>query len=74
MLGQWYKNNFGSGHGHLSGHLWHLALGLVKKQLLSPAAFDDIDWPAMEMVSNLFPPLYHLWVTKHVSGFLALEL
>jgi hypothetical protein len=42
---------------------------LVKKQRISPAAFDDIDWAAMTMATDLFPPLYRLWVSKHVSGF-----
>jgi hypothetical protein len=42
---------------------------LVTKQRILPAAFDDIDWPAMATATNLFPPLYRLWVSKHVSGF-----
>ena len=29
----------------------------------------DIDWDAMETATDLFPPLYRLWASKHVSGF-----
>jgi hypothetical protein len=42
---------------------------LVAKQRITSPAFQDIDWDAMELATNLFPPLYRLWVSKHVSGF-----
>jgi hypothetical protein len=42
---------------------------LVNKQRISTPAFYDIDWNAMERATDLFPPLYRLWVSKHVSGF-----
>jgi hypothetical protein len=42
---------------------------LVDKQRISRPAFQDIDWHAMETATTLFPPLYRLWVSKHVSGF-----
>jgi hypothetical protein len=42
---------------------------LVGKQRLSRLAFVDIDWDAMETATDLFPPLYQLWASKHVSGF-----
>jgi hypothetical protein len=42
---------------------------LADKQRLSPAAFADVDWDAMELAMDHFPPLYQLWVSKHVSGF-----
>jgi hypothetical protein len=41
----------------------------VAKNRITPLAFDDIDWDAMVMATDLFPPLYHLWVFKHASGF-----
>jgi hypothetical protein len=31
-----------------------------------------VDWNAIESASAHFPPLYRLWVTKHVSGFFAI--
>jgi hypothetical protein len=40
---------------------------------LSPAAFQDVDWDAIELATAHFPPLYKLWMTKHVSDFLLLE-
>jgi hypothetical protein len=46
-----------------------LCTHLVGKNRISPSAFHDIDWKAMELATDLFPPLYHLWVSKHVSGF-----
>jgi hypothetical protein len=42
---------------------------LVAKHRITPSAFDDIDWDAMEKATDLFPPLYRLWVSKHASGF-----
>jgi hypothetical protein len=42
---------------------------LVAKQWITGPAFNDIDWDAMETATDLFPPLYRLWVAKHVSGF-----
>jgi hypothetical protein len=42
---------------------------LVNKQRISTPAFYDIDWKAMERATDLFPPLYRLWASKHVSGF-----
>jgi hypothetical protein len=42
---------------------------LTGKQCLTPLAFDNIDWDAMDTATALFPPLYQLWVSKHVSGF-----
>jgi hypothetical protein len=42
---------------------------LVGKQRITRSAFVDINWDAMEMATDLFPPLYRLWVSKHVSSF-----
>jgi hypothetical protein len=42
---------------------------LSDKQRLTRPAFLDIDWDAMETATDLFPPLYRLWASKHVSGF-----
>jgi hypothetical protein len=42
---------------------------LSGKQRLIPQAFADIDWDAMETATDHFPPLYRLWVSKHVSVF-----
>jgi hypothetical protein len=42
---------------------------LSSKQRLTQQAYLDIDWDAMETATDLFPPLYRLWVSKHVSGF-----
>jgi hypothetical protein len=42
---------------------------LSDRQRLTCPAFLDIDWDAMETATDLFPPLYRLWVSKHVSGF-----
>jgi hypothetical protein len=39
--------------------------------LLSLDAFQDIDWDAIDLAMAHCPPLYRLWVTKHVSGFFA---
>jgi hypothetical protein len=41
---------------------------LRQKGRLTRQTFTDIDWDAMEMATDLFPPLYRLWVSKHVSG------
>jgi hypothetical protein len=42
---------------------------LADKNRLSRVAFAEVDWEAMSMASDHFPPLYRLWVSKHVSGF-----
>jgi hypothetical protein len=42
---------------------------LSDRQRLTCPAFLDIDWDAMETATDLFLPLYRLWVSKHVSGF-----
>jgi hypothetical protein len=42
---------------------------LVGKQCLTRSTFVDINWDAMEMATDIFPPLYRLWVSKHVSSF-----
>jgi hypothetical protein len=43
---------------------------MAKQRITAGPAFNDIDcWDAMETATDLFPPLYHLWVSKHVSGF-----
>ena len=46
-----------------------LSTFLSDRQRLTRLAFLDIDWDAMETATDLFPPLYRLWVSKHVSGF-----
>jgi hypothetical protein len=46
---------------------------LVEKQRLTRPAFEDIDWDAMTLATDLFPPLYRLWVSKHVSGFFGIS-
>jgi hypothetical protein len=47
-----------------------LCAHLTGKQWIMQLAFSDINWDAMELATDLFPPLYHLcWVSKHVSGF-----
>jgi hypothetical protein len=45
---------------------------LQARNLLSPIAFQDVDWDAIELATAHFPPLYRLWMTKHVSGFFAI--
>lgn len=45
---------------------------LVSKYILTVEAFNDIDWRAMEGATSSFPPLYKLWIAKHVSGFCGL--
>lgn len=52
-------------HHELKEHL------VTRKQHMSSATFDDINWMAMFFASDSFPPLYHLWVSKHISGFCA---
>jgi hypothetical protein len=42
---------------------------LVSNDLISPAGFNAINWNAIQWASDQFPPLYRLWVAKHVSGF-----
>jgi hypothetical protein len=44
---------------------------LVHRGLITPLGFDDIDWTAMAKATAQFPPLYRLWISKHVSGFSA---
>ena len=47
-----------------------LAQKLVQRDgKISAAGFNNINWTAIEHASDLFPPLYRLWVAKHVSGF-----
>ena len=33
------------------------------------SVFWDIDWDAINTATAAFPPLYHLWMAKHVRGF-----
>jgi hypothetical protein len=47
-----------------------LCTHLTGKNRITQLAFTDIDWDSMELATDLFPPLYQLWVSKHVSGFL----
>jgi hypothetical protein len=42
---------------------------LHTRNLLSADAFQDVDWDALESATAHFPPLYKLWMSKHVSGF-----
>jgi hypothetical protein len=46
-----------------------LRLHLHDRKILSSTAFGDVDWAALEAATDTFPPLYHLWMSKHVSGF-----
>jgi hypothetical protein len=47
-----------------------LCAHLMGKDRITQLAFSEIlDWDAMELATNLFPPLYRLWFSKHVSGF-----
>jgi hypothetical protein len=46
---------------------------LSNKQRLTRLAFLDIDWDPMETAMDLFPPLYRLWASKHVSGFFGIS-
>jgi hypothetical protein len=48
-----------------------LQASLQERDLLSSDAFQDIDWDAIDSALAQCPPLYRLWVTKHVSGFFA---
>lgn len=41
----------------------------VSRGLITREAFNDINWAAIKLASDHFPPLYRLWVAKHVSGF-----
>ena len=42
---------------------------LIQDETISGAAFNQIDWTAIDNASKHFAPLYQLWVAKHVSGF-----
>jgi hypothetical protein len=42
---------------------------LVNEGRITSAAFQNINWAAIDRASSTFPPLYRLWVAKHVSGF-----
>jgi hypothetical protein len=42
---------------------------LQERSLLSPASFWCIDWVALDQATANFPPLYRMWMSKHVSGF-----
>jgi hypothetical protein len=44
---------------------------LHERNILHSDAFQDIDWDAIESAMAHCPPLYRLWVSKHVSGFFA---
>jgi hypothetical protein len=46
-----------------------LCAHLTGKDRITQLAFSEIDWDAMELATDLFPPLYRLWVSKYVSGF-----
>jgi hypothetical protein len=37
--------------------------------ILPSVAFLDVDWDAINSATSHFPPLYKLWMSKHVSGF-----
>ena len=39
-----------------------------EKGKLHQAHFDFVDWEGIGWAADLFPPLFQLWVTKHVSG------
>jgi hypothetical protein len=41
----------------------------VHDKKITSAGFNNINWTAIEHASDMFPPLYRLWVAKHVSGF-----
>jgi hypothetical protein len=41
---------------------------LVDKKRLSHVVFAEVDWDTMSMASDHFPPLYWLWVSKHVNS------
>jgi hypothetical protein len=45
---------------------------LHDRKLLPSSAFNDVDWAAIELATDSFPPLYRLWMSKHVSGFFGL--
>jgi hypothetical protein len=42
---------------------------LHAKNILPSDVFSDVDWDALESATDHFPPLYRLWMSKHVSGF-----
>lgn len=42
---------------------------LTSKGKLTTAAFDDVDWTAIEMMMDSVPQLFALWTCKHVSKF-----
>jgi hypothetical protein len=42
---------------------------LHERNILPAAAFTDVDWDAIDYATSHFPPLYKLWMSKHVSGF-----
>jgi hypothetical protein len=44
------------------------------KDRITQLAFSEIDWDVMQLETDLFPPLYRLWVSKHVSGFFGMGL
>jgi hypothetical protein len=45
---------------------------LVNEGRITLAAFQNINWAAINRASSTFPPLYQLWVAKHVSGFFSI--
>jgi hypothetical protein len=45
---------------------------LHNRNILPSAAFLDVDWDAINSATSHFPPLYKLWMSKHVSGFLGM--
>jgi hypothetical protein len=47
----------------------HLQQFLHDKHILPSDAFSDVDWEGLETATSHFPPLYRLWMSKHVSGF-----
>jgi hypothetical protein len=42
---------------------------LHERNILPATAFLDVNWEAIDSVTSHFPPLYKLWMSKHVSGF-----
>jgi hypothetical protein len=42
---------------------------LHRNGILNQDDFDLVDWAALRATMQSFPPLYRLWVSKHVAGF-----
>jgi hypothetical protein len=40
---------------------------------MTAAGFDLIDWQAVELAAEGFPEMFHIWASKQMSRFAALD-